>query len=53
MVIPEGMLWIATGVAIGVIGAVVVTLSLDSLLFGVNATDVMTTSGTAARAEKV
>jgi putative ABC transport system permease protein len=44
MVMREGMIWVVTGLAIGVLAAVVATRLFERLLFGVQATDAPTYS---------
>jgi putative ABC transport system permease protein len=47
MVLGQGMLTAAVGVVIGVAGSIVLTRTMQSLLFGVDATDPVTFAGVA------
>jgi putative ABC transport system permease protein len=47
MILGQGMLTSAVGVAIGLVGAAVLTAAMESLLFGVSATDPATFAGVA------
>ena len=45
MILGQGLRTIFIGVAIGIIGSLALTRTLESLLFGVNATDPLTFAG--------